>query len=602
MRGIALVQNQQFSSSAAHTSATDSVFGPFRLSADGTLLRGMVPVHLPPKELAALRLLLENFGKIVTPQQLRTALWGEVHVTDDSIPKCLSSLRAHLGPEEYIQTIYKQGYKLSVATPATTDAQESKPLPRLTILPFATEFGVPEYLGTHTAEEAMTLLVHMDPPLVITLARDSVFTLARRGLSALEVGRLLQADLALAGTIRTLPGHYRFRIELIRVADGAQVWVEDMLIEHGRTDGLESELARQLLFHLRASLSQDAHFAWSATTITEDRQQELDTPQHREAYEIYQHAHHEWQSLQRHRMQDGLQRLQRATEIDPSLTEARVDLVELSIAQELYGFMAPTIVAELVQRAASQIPHPERSAPRILPQLGWINFHVHRDLSNALQLFALSAHLPHESWITASRILFTLSRRRFDEALEILDTAIQSDPFSPALHARRAWALHLKGDAEASVWQMRQTLEKFPEQESLALYAAMIFAYNGMPEEAVNFARDLARHQPYFDPAMATHAYALATAGKHDEARQILERLQWLSRERFVISSFTPAAWVALGDFHAALEALSSADQARCPWFFSALADPRLAPLATYPEFQKMQQMAEELASNVVYC
>lgn len=595
-----MVQVQQFAPSVADTAATDYLFGPFRLSADGTLLRGSAPVHLPPKELAALRLLLEHSGKIVTPQQLRTALWGDVHVTADSIPKCLSSLRAHLGAEEYIQTVYKQGYKLSI-DPAFT-APPKRPSLKLAILPFATEFAVPEHLGAHTAEEAMVQLVRMDPPLVTTLARDSVFTLARRGLSALEAGRQLHADLALAGTIRALPAHYRFRVELIRIADGAQIWVEDMLIERDRPAGLETELARQLLFHLRASFSDNSRFAWSAPAMVEDPAEDIAPPHRREAYELYQHAHHEWQSLQRHRMQDGLQHLLRATELDPTLTEAWVDLAELSIAQELYGYMTPTIAAEFVQRAADQIPSLETQAPRILPQLAWINFHVHRNLRDALSLFALSAHLPHQSWITASRLQFALSRRRFDEALAILDEAILSDPFSARLQARRAWTLHLKGEAEASVTTMRETLQKFPEQESLGLYASMIFAHNGMAEEAVNLARELARRQPYFDPATAAHAYALASAGKHEEARQILERLQWLSHERFVISSFTPAAWVALGDLQAALDALRAAEQARCPWFFPTLADPRLAQLATYPEFQRMQQVAEDLENDLVYC
>lgn len=594
-----MVQIQPFSPPIADTGARDYLFGPFRLSADGTLLRGSIPVHLPPKELAALRLLLEHSGKIVTPLQLRAALWGDVHVTADSIPKCLSSLRAHLGADEYIQTVYKQGYKFSI-DPALT-APPRGPLLKLAILPFTTEFAVPEHLGTHTAEEVMMQLVHMDPPIVTTLARDSVFTLARRGLSALEAGRLLHADLALAGTIRALPAHYRFRVELIRIADGAQIWVEDMLIERNLPAGLESALARQLLFHLRSSFADNRRFAWSMPAIVDD-EENISFPQRREAYELYQHAHQEWQSLQRHRMQDGLQHLLHATELDPTLTEAWVDLVELSIVQELYGYMSPASAAEFVQRAAAQIPHLDTQAPSILPHLAWIHFHVNHNLRDALSLFELSAPLPHQSWITGSRLQFALSRRRFDEALAILDDAIISDPFSARLQARRAWTLHLQGAAEASIAAMRETLKNFPEREALGLYASMIFAHNGLAEEAVNLASELARRQPYFDPATAAHAYALASAGRSEEARQILERLQWLSNERFVISSFTPAAWVALGETQAALEALRAAEQARCPWFFQMLADPRLAPLAGCAEFQHMQQMADDLANDLIYC
>ncbi len=64
--------------------------------------------------MAALILLLAHAGQIVTHQQLKKTLWGDVHVTDDSVPKCMSSLRELLTPDDYIQTVYKRGYRLSV--------------------------------------------------------------------------------------------------------------------------------------------------------------------------------------------------------------------------------------------------------------------------------------------------------------------------------------------------------------------------------------------------------------------------------------------------------------------------------------------------------
>jgi len=92
---------------------TELYFGSFRLKADGTLLRDQAVVHLPPKELAALRLLTAHPGEIVTPTQLRQTLWGDVHVTSESVPKCVSSLRSRLEPDDCIQTVYKRGYRFT---------------------------------------------------------------------------------------------------------------------------------------------------------------------------------------------------------------------------------------------------------------------------------------------------------------------------------------------------------------------------------------------------------------------------------------------------------------------------------------------------------
>lgn len=571
-------------------------FGGFRLDGDGTLRRGAQVVHLPPKELAALRLLLDNAGKVVTAQQLRDELWGDVHVTPDSIAKCVSSLRTLLDPEDCIQTVYKRGYRFS-AELLSADAQGGATVPRLAILPFATEFGVPEHLGGHVAEEVMTQVARIRPALAAVMARDSVFTLARSGMTAVQVGQAMKADLALAGTIRALPAHFRFRVEMIRVADGTQVWVEDMLVERSKPEALEVLLAEQLVFRLTGAAAGSAGLSLTASAA----EPETISPHRREAYEIYQRAHFEWQTLQRHRMQDGLQHLLRATELDASLVEAWVDLINLCVAQEFFGFMSPGVADEIATRAQGQIPNLEMRADKLLPALGWIEFHIHQDLGAALRMFSLSAHLAHDPWVTRCRVMFALSRHRFDEAIETLESAIRLDPFSAWLQARLGWALHLKGENEASLRQAQRALELFSEQEAPALYGAMILAHNGETKRSVDLAQKLAKRLPYFDLATSAHAYTLAMAGERDEAQMILERLQWLSRERFVISSFNAAAWLAAGDQEAALASLRTAEKVHCPWFFQLLADPRLKAIETREEFQRMRRGLAQMEADIDY-
>jgi DNA-binding winged helix-turn-helix (wHTH) protein/tetratricopeptide (TPR) repeat protein len=605
-------------------------FASFSLEDDGTLLRGETPVHLPPKELAALRLLLANAGSIVTPARLRQALWGDVHVTADSVPKCVSSLRARLEPEDCIQTVYKRGYRLT-ATVRTRGSGPGGALPRLAILPFASGYGVPDHLGSFIAEETMARLSSSWPAAVSVLAQDSVFTLARRGLTALETGEALKADVALAGSIRALPTHYRLRAEMIRVGDGTQLWVEDLLVERTRIAGLETELADRLAFRLNSGAPMDSRLPREPITASGVRDRSSSSArqhkglsiaavadpeveksnQQREAYETFQRAHHEWQTLERHRMQDGLQHLLRVTELDPSLIEARIDLVNLCVAQGIYGYMSPAVAADIVRRTAQsglQAPGSDRlpgesatdgvtRAESILPALGWVQFHVDRDLPAALSAFSLSSHLPHNQWMTRVRSMFALSRHRFGEAIDLLRAAIELDPFSPWLQARLAWTLHLASGASgnpsaspnASIDQIRRTLEHFPEDEAANLYGATILAFNGEAAQATDLAQKLAERLPYFDLATEVHAYALACAGRGDEARTILERLQWLGRERFLLRAFMPAVYVALGEPDAALAELHTSEQIRCPWFFQMLADPRLKPLHSRTEFVEMQ-------------
>jgi hypothetical protein len=115
----------------------------------------------------------------------------------------------------------------------------------------------------------------------------------------------------------------------------------------------------------------------------------------------------------------------------------------------------------------------------------------------------------------------------------------------------------------------------------------------------VQLAESLALRLPYFDLATSVHAYTLACAGRKDEARAIVERLQWLSRERFVLKSFNPAVYLALDDPEAALGELKAAGEDRCPWYFQMLADPRLQGLHARAEFGEMKAELERIEASV---
>ena len=251
--------------------------------------------------------------------------------------------------------------------------------------------------------------------------------------------------------------------------------------------------------------------------------------------------------------------------------------------------------AAQVRNAADAVPTSVEGAETILPPVGWIRFHVDHDLPGALRAFATSAHLPHENSITRLRSMLALSRHRFIEAIELIDDALHIDPYSPWLNGRLAWAYHLAGETAKSVAQAEHALELFPDHECSGAYGAIILAFNAKAETAITVAENLIRRSPHLDLGVAIYAYALAQGGRLDEARSILERLQWLSRERFVLSSFTPAVSVVLGEFDTAIAELQSAAEARCPWFFQMLADPRLEPLRSDPEFEKMLQVLERM-------
>ena len=88
-------------------------FGEFALDLDReTLYRGERKIHLRPKSLAVLRILLDNQGRLVTKAQLHDAAWKTSVVTDDSLAHCIADIRQTLGRNGFdiIQTVPRRGY------------------------------------------------------------------------------------------------------------------------------------------------------------------------------------------------------------------------------------------------------------------------------------------------------------------------------------------------------------------------------------------------------------------------------------------------------------------------------------------------------------
>jgi len=560
-------------------------FREFRLDAGGTLLRGESALELPAEELALLRALLERAGEVVSGAELNRAVWGEAHASSHRLTACIASLKKRLQPADCIESVYRRSYRISAIVEPNGHLQSSAP-PLLAILPFSTGYDVPEYLGLAIAEQTMEKLSRARPAVASIAARDSACALARRGLAAQQIGKMLHVELILTGQILASPGRLRLRLETMRAEDGASLWVEDVIAEREQIVELVGELVNRVTSRLRAG---EIPIDIEAGAVAMPAVQRATSQVQREARDLYLRAHYEWQNMERHRMQDAMGRLLRAIELDPAAMAARVELAQLAVLQCIYGYLSPRIAAAAVRRAADAIPELNEQAEALLPALGWVEFHFNRDARSALRMMARSAGLPYDGTNTRVRNWLLLSRNRCGEAIELLRAAIQLDSYAPWLQPALAWAMHLANERDASVTQIRKAIEMSSDFDNSLFFGAIILGYNGEAARAIQLAETLTARSSHNDLAISAHAYALACAGRAEESHGLLERLDWLSRERYMLDTPNAATHLLLGEADAALEELRNANENRCPWFFQMLADPRLTPLKGRPEFAALE-------------
>ena len=94
--------------------ATSLLFSRWTLHGDGRLTGDGSDVQLPPKELHVLRLLLVSGGVLMTKDRLLELAWPQGEVAEESLTRCIYSLRKHLGADKgFIKTIYGRGYRFT---------------------------------------------------------------------------------------------------------------------------------------------------------------------------------------------------------------------------------------------------------------------------------------------------------------------------------------------------------------------------------------------------------------------------------------------------------------------------------------------------------
>ena len=92
-------------------------FADYSFSRDAGLRRAGEAVALPPKIAAALALLVERRGGLVTRDELVRAVWGDQGASNDSIARCLYQMR-QLVPlpdgKPLVRTVHRSGFRLAV--------------------------------------------------------------------------------------------------------------------------------------------------------------------------------------------------------------------------------------------------------------------------------------------------------------------------------------------------------------------------------------------------------------------------------------------------------------------------------------------------------
>ena len=491
--------------------------------------RGGQPVALRAQSMKVLLQLARRPGEVVSRDELLDGVWGEVHVTDDSLTQCVSEIRQALGDQGHrvLQTVPKRGYRLVPVAVTATEAvpvaeaptpetvapvrrrlwlvaalgllvilglgaltmrpQDPARLPVIAVLPFEDLTGEPrwERLGRGLAAEIGTDLAR-GKGIVVIPAETAEATVG----DPLTAAQVLSARFVLDGTLQADGEELRVTARLTDANDGAVVWSDRWTRPAEDVFAVQDEIVGRIGGTLDG--------IWTGMLARVVRAGAEERPARSlEAYELYllgAEAKHQFtpESFAR-----AVTYLRRALEIDPDFVQAMVTLSIVLMWQADYasnGTEAAALIAESFQVA-------ER-AVRIDP-----------DDPNALLRLA------------ATRVL----QGRRAEAWPLSARAVEIAPLNPDVLTIAAWIYVFSDQGRVPLeWAERAIALNpgHPDWYNCGLAMTALFAGD------LNLARQAASQAPPLAEMLVTRGAAEALAENIEEARTWFERFATETRYR----------------------------------------------------------------------
>ena len=286
---------------------------------------------------------------------------------------------------------------------------------------------------------------------------------------------------------------------------------------------------------------------------------------------------------------------QRALDLDPRYVAAWTMIAEVRCMQVARSLRQPRDAAHLAFVAIDEALACDPHCAAALALRGWMRGTVNLDVADGLADVDRALAEDPEHWGTFMvRGWLLQAARRHDESVDAMRRALVLHPTGQGVNAMLALYLALAGRMDEALVMARDLAEQFPTVENAQGVAAAVASMHGLYDEAIAFGRrayELAPQTPLFHTGLA---YALAMAGREDESRALLDRIEATPLPR--PSAGTALVRLALGERERAVADLVDAYERGVPQFTWTRDDPRYAALRGEP---RVEAVWSEIAASL---
>jgi tetratricopeptide (TPR) repeat protein len=422
------------------------------------------------------------------------------------------------------------------------------------------------------------------------VVRPTSSVLRYRGASVdpLVAGRDLGIDYIVAGTLRRVGGRIRVTAQLLNVVEGVTRWSEQF--DEDWTDVLEIEdlISEQVATALLPQLTRD-----------EQRQLSKRGTDNSEAFESYLRGRYYWNSYTESGFAKALECYNHAIQLDPDYALAYTGIADYYNWLGVFGIKPFAECSAAAKEAARKAVDLDPTSAEAYSALGFATVCQDFDWAVAEGQHRRAIEI-NPNYATGHHWYgFHLQMvGRFDEALEEMLRARELDPLSLSIMQGLGWCHYQARRFDESITTHQHMLEAAPDfSYGLATYS-WVLRHAGDTDEAIKVAEKALELSSGGQLYVATLGAAYAAAGRHEDARAVLDRLRAMSAHCYVSPYHRALIQLSLGEREVALALLQEAYTINDAWLVWLGVEPQLDALRGEPVFEDLLSKTRNPASR----
>jgi serine/threonine protein kinase/Flp pilus assembly protein TadD len=459
-----------------------------------------------------------------------------------------------------------------------------KPQPSIAVLPFANLSADPEqeYFCDGMADEIINGLTHIESLRVV--AQTSTFAFKGKHEDIREIGKKLNVETLLEGSVRKVGNRLRITAQLINVADGYHLWSE----KYDRNVGemccpedifaIQDDISLAIVDILKVKL-----LGKEKATLQKHYTDNL------EAYDLYLKGRYFWNKRTEESLKRSIQYFQQAIEKDPHYALAYSGLADSYITLQDYSSIPPAEVYPKAKEAALKALEIDDTLAEAHTSAAQVLFR-HWDWESAESEYKKAIEL-NPNYPTAHHwyALLLMYMARFEEAIEEIERAQKLDTLSLVINRNLALVFFYARQYDRALDAVQKTLEIGPNFSMTHSTLGAIYLQKSMYEEALaEFQKERVLSDVWDHELENLIGITYAKMGERTKASKVLGDLIKRWEQEYASPFYIARVYFALEESDRGFKWLNKAHQERDSCLLEMKVDPIFDRVRSDPRFKAL--------------